>query len=183
MSDNIHIRKMIFCSLCCALTCVCAIFTIPIGPVPITLANLAVYISGAVLGPIYGAISQILYILLVLIGLPFASKFKSGPAVIFGPTGGYIFGYVAVAFIVGLVYKNFAQKQTSFFKNMSLNLLGCILGTIACYILGTYWFISQNNMSFINALKVCVLPFLIGDFLKMIVSSIIVPRIYKIVNL
>ena len=65
MNGSVHIRKMIFCSLCCALTCVCAIFTIPIGPVPITLANLAVYISGAILGPIYGAVSQILYILLV----------------------------------------------------------------------------------------------------------------------
>ncbi len=183
MNGSIHIRKMIFCSLCCALTCVCAIFTIPIGPVPITLANLAVYISGAILGPIYGAISQILYILLVLMGLPFAAKCKSGPAVIFGQTGGYIFGYIAIAFIVGFIYKNFAQKQTSFFKNMSFNLVGCVLGTMVCYVLGTYWFICQNKMSFISALKICVLPFLIGDFLKMLVSSIIVPRICKVINL
>ncbi len=183
MNGSVHIRKMIFCSLCCALTCVCAIFTIPIGPVPITLANLAVYISGAILGPIYGAISQILYILLVLMGLPFSAKCKSGPGVIFGQTGGYIFGYIAIAFIVGLVYKNFAQKQTSFFKNMSFNLVGCVLGTMVCYVLGTYWFICQNKMSFISALKICVLPFLIGDFLKMLVSSIIVPRICKVINL
>ena len=82
------------------------------------------------------------------------------------------------------MYKNFAQNQNNFVKNMFLNLIGCILGTVACYILGTCWFVGQNNnMDFIKALKICVLPFLIGDFLKMFISSIIVPKISKIINL
>ena len=116
-------------------------------------------------------------------------------SVTFGASGGVTFIYfsatslftlpceIAIAFIVGIIYRGFAQKQTSFFKNMAFNLVGCILGTIVCYVLGTYWFICQNHMSFLAALKVCVLPFLIGDFLKMIVASIIVPRICKIINL
>ena len=183
MQKVVGVKNLVFCALCCAFTCVCALFTIPIGAVPITLCNLAIYISGAILGPVYGAISQIIYLALVFVGFPFTSQWKGGPFYLVGPTAGYMYGYVFIAFLTGYVYKVLGSRASQYEKKMMWMFIGCFLGTIVCYFFGTVWFVFQNNIEFFKALKVCVYPFILGDLLKILVAPMIVPRIEKAIKI
>ena len=183
MEKVFKVKSLIVCSLCCAVTCIGAMFTIPIGPVPITLANLGVYISGALLGPLYGALSQILYLALVFVGFPFTSKFIGGPSYFVSPTAGYMIGYVTMAFLTGYIYKFFSDKVKNGAVRIIWLFVGAIVGTLSCYLLGTIWFSIQGKMDFFKVLGICVYPFLLGDFLKMVITAIIVPRIEHIVKI
>lgn len=176
----LDVKKLVICSLCCALTCVLAMFAIPIGVVPITFATVGVYISGALSGALYGAISQVLYLLLVFLGFPFTARLNGGFAVLFGPTGGYMFAYVLMAFLVGLIYKKFTKNSKSYAKRMFWFFVGAVVGTIFCYLIGTIWFCVQCKMNFLKALNVCVYPFIVGDLLKIIATMVIIPRIENV---
>ena len=90
-------------ALMAAVTCILAPLSIPIGPVPISFTNLAIYLSLYLLGWKKGTISYLIYLLLGLVGLPVFSGFTGGPAKLAGPTGGYIIGFIAMAIIAGLV--------------------------------------------------------------------------------
>ena len=84
-------------ALMTAVTCILAPLSIPIGPVPISLTNLAIYISLYLLGWKRGTISYLIYLLIGLVGIPVFSGFTGGPAKLAGPTGGYIIGTVSGA--------------------------------------------------------------------------------------
>ena len=81
-------QKIVYTALFVALIAVCAIIQVPIGMVPISLATLAVILSGLILGPWLGLLSTLCYLLLGLVGVPIFAGFKGGLSVIAGPTGG-----------------------------------------------------------------------------------------------
>ena len=83
-------RKITFCALFAALTAILSQIAIPIGPVPINLATLAVFIAGGLMGPVWGAVSMIVYVALGAVGVPVFAMFTGGISIIVGPTGGYI---------------------------------------------------------------------------------------------
>ena len=130
---------------------ICSFITIPLGftPVPINLATLGVFLTGGILGKKYGSISLIVYILLGAVGVPVFAGFKGGLGVLAGPTGGYIIGYLAAAFLTGLLVElvftktgtDSGQRST---KSSTSRFIGIILamiaGLAACYALGTAWF-------------------------------------------
>ena len=173
---------MVVCAICCALTCVLSMFSIPIQPVPITLATLAVYISGAFMGPIYGALSQVLYLVLVLVGIPCTAKLVGGVSVFTGPTAGFLVGYVPTAFVVGLLY-GYCRKKFRSGPRKIFGLVAALLwGTVVCYVFGLLWYMVYSGVDIYKAFLVCVLPFLLGDGLKIVVVALIVPRIEKIIS-
>lgn len=155
-----------------AVTCILAPMSIPIGPVPISLTNLVIYFSLYILGWKKGTISYIIYLLIGLAGVPVFSGFTGGPAKLFGATGGYLIGFIPMALIAGIFIGKFYSKWY-------LCLLGMILGTIVCYALGTAWLAVQANMGFKAALMAGVIPFIIGDLIKMILAMKIGPLIRK----
>ena len=158
-------------ALMAAVTCILAPLSIPIGPVPISFTNLAIYLSLYLLGWKKGTISYLIYLLLGLVGLPVFSGFTGGPAKLAGPTGGYIIGFIAMAIIAGLVIDHFHQPW--------LQLIGMIVGTIICYVLGTAWFCFEAKSTVSGALSICVFPFIPGDLIKMIIAMLIGPAIKK----
>ena len=158
-------------ALMTAVTCILAPLSIPIGPVPISFTNLAIYLSLYLLGWKKGTISYLIYLLLGLVGLPVFSGFTGGPAKLAGPTGGYIIGFIVMAIIAGLVIDNCHKPL--------INLLGMIAGTIVCYLFGTVWFCIVADYTFKAALAVCVIPFIPADLIKMIIAMIIGPMIKK----
>ena len=83
-------------ALMTAVTCILAPMSIPIGPVPISFTNLAIYLSLYLLGWKKGTISYLIYLLIGLVGLPVFSGFTGGPAKLAGPTGGYIIGFIVL---------------------------------------------------------------------------------------
>ena len=163
-------------ALMTAVTCILAPLSIPIGPVPISLTNFAIYLSLYLLDWKKGTISYILYLLLGLVGLPVFSGFTGGIGKLAGPTGGYLIGFIFLAliagfFIDGIVIDKFSQRW--------IQILGMIVGTAICYAFGTAWFCIQAGYTVSAALAVCVIPFIPADLIKMVIAMIIGPEIRK----
>ena len=102
-SKHSKIKDLSIIALFAAIMCILGPLSIPIGPVPISLTTFAVFLSVYLLGAKKSAISVIIYLLIGLTGLPVFSGFQGGVAKLAGPTGGYIIGYIAAAFLVGLI--------------------------------------------------------------------------------
>lgn len=173
---NIKTKQLVLYSLFAALTAILSQISIPLPftPVPINLATLSVLLSGAILGKNGGVISQLVYVLLGAIGLPVFAGFSSGIQIILGPTGGYIIGYIVAAFIVGIITEKYSKSLMTYIISM-------ILGIIACYILGTAWFIHVTGSGLVAALTMCVFPFIIGDIIKIAAGSFLARRLRKII--
>ena len=145
-------------------------FSIPLGPVPITLSLFAVLLSAVVLDWKQAAAAVAVYILLGVIGLPVFSGGKGGAAVLAGATGGYIWSYILCAVIASLVAgKTCAQGV----KRMLITAAGCVCGVIVCYICGTLQFSAVAGRTFVESLSVCVIPFIIPDLIKCVCASIL----------
>lgn len=174
-----QLRDITLIALFTALISVCSIISITIPPaVPFTLQTLAVFLTGGILGMKRSMLSVLIYILIGSAGLPVFSQFKSGFATLLGPTGGYIIGFIATAFIVGL----FRDKLGS---RLWVGIVSMLLGLIACYVFGTAWFIivwnsTNGGMELTKALELCVFPFLIFDGVKIIVAAVVSNRINRI---
>lgn len=166
------IRQMAMIAVITAVTCVLAPMSLPIGPVPISLTNLVIYFGLYILGTKYETISYIVYLLIGLVGIPVFSGFTGGPAKLFGPTGGYLIGFIPLALLAGWFIQKFANKWY-------LCLIGMILGTVVCYAIGTAWLAYQAHMGIKAALFAGVIPFIPGDLIKMILAMIIGPKIRK----
>lgn len=161
-------------ALMAALTCVLGpiSITVPVSPVPIALANFIILLSVSVLGWKLGTISCALYILLGLCGLPVFAGYTAGAAKLFGPTGGYIIGYIFMALIAGLITEKFKG-------NRAIHFFGMVAGTIVLYIFGTAWLAFQAGMGFYAALLAGVIPFILGDLVKIIIVMLIGPAVKK----
>ncbi|MDR0853031.1 MAG: biotin transporter BioY [Clostridiales Family XIII bacterium] len=159
IKDN-KVQSYILCAFFAALTAVFSQIQIPLPftPVPINLALLVPLIAGALLGPVKGALSMLVYVLLGIVGVPVFAGFEAGIGAVAGPTGGYIIGYITAAAIAGL----FVSEKHYF----PIMLSGFILAVLSCYTLGTVWFCIFMNMGVLKALALCVLPFIPGDALK-----------------
>lgn len=157
-------------ALMTAVTCILGPLSVPIGPVPISLTNLAIYFTVILLGWKKGTVSYVIYLLIGLVGVPVFSSFSAGPAKLFGPTGGYLIGFIFLAMISGWFIEKFPGKRVMYF-------VGMVLGTAVCYALGTAWLAYEAEMTFQAALMAGVIPFIIGDIAKMIVAIIVAPMI------
>jgi len=166
------IRKMALASLFAALIAVGAYLKIPIpfSPVPITLQVFFVFLAGAMLGARWGTLSVIVYLLLGIIGLPVYSGGTSGLGMLLGPTGGYLVSFAIAALLIGTL----ADKKGT--ENMLLNASFMLAGLFIIYLLGTSYLAFAANITFENALKLGVLPFLPADLLKLALASFIVSK-------
>ena len=150
-------RSLVLCALMAALTAICSQIQIPLPMVPINLALFAVHLSGALLG---------------VIGVPVFAGFGSGPAVLFGKTGGYILGYILCALIVGALSRKFAFN----FKTLCLSM---VLGVAVCYTFGTIWFMAVTGLNLATSMSYCVIPFLPGDAVKILLAAFLALRLRK----
>lgn len=173
MSKTFSVQKMAIIALMTAVLCILAPISIPvfISPVPISLGVLAIYLTAYVLSPLDATISVIIFILLGTFGLPVFSGYSGGLSKLVGPTGGYIIGFLFTVYISSL----FIHMK----KGIIFDVIGMISGLALCYILGTIWFSYQQGKGFIASLLLCVVPFLIGDAVKIIVAVILGTQINK----
>lgn len=169
--------QMAFIALFAALTGVLSQIAIPLPftPLPINLALLAVFVAGGLLGWKNATISQLVYILLGAIGIPVFTKFSGGVGILLGPTGGFIIGYVLCALVIGLLAGRMPNKVWCVAVAM-------IAGLVVCYTVGTIGFIVVTGNGIVSALTACVLPFLVGDAIKILVGSIVVVRLKKMLK-
>lgn len=153
-----------------ALISVLGPLSLPIGPVPISLTNLAIFVSLYAVGMKNGTISLLIYLLLGFLGLPIFSGYSGGPAKILGPTGGYLIGFIFMALIAGYFIDKFIDRWY-------LCVIGMILASAILYAFGTAWLAYQANLSARAALSAGVIPFIPGDLLKIFAAAFIGPKI------
>lgn len=175
--SKINIRQMTLISLFAALTVVGAFISIPLYPVPLTLQTLFTFSAAMTLGSAMGMLSQIIYVMLGVIGLPVFAGFKTGIGILFGPTGGFLFGFIISAYIIGKIIE--LKKEKNFFYYF----LAGVIGTIILYIIGITQLSLVTDMGIKKALMVGMLPFLPGDILKIIAASFIASKLRPIIEL
>lgn len=166
-------------ALTVSLIAVCAWTTIPIFLIPFTLQTFAVAFAGGLLGWKKGMIAVGAYILMGLIGIPVFSNFQAGTAVLFGPTGGYLFGFFFLTAITGL-FKLVPVKNKWGRAGMLLSAMA--LGMSVCYLFGTVWFMLMYKCTVGYALTICVTPFLPADFVKFILAAVLCVRTEKYIK-
>ena len=163
-------KAWILTALFAALSAIGAFIRIPVGPAPITLQFLFVALAGILLGPYWGALSQIVYVALGLLGLPIFTA-GGGPQYVFNSTFGYLLGFIAGAFVIGAVTRH--MRASSFVRILA----GCLLGLAVIYGIGVpylYWImrtVSHTPISFAQAWIVGCAVFLPGDFVKTLLAA------------
>lgn len=172
---SFRVRKLTTVGLMTAVICVLGplALNIPlISPVPISLGMLGIYLTTSILGMKSGSLSVTLYILLGLAGVPVFANFTAGAGTLFGPTGGYIIGYIFMALICGFFIDRWDGK-------FMLDLLGMVLGTAVCYLFGTVWLALQMSLTFPQALAAGVLPYIPFDLAKLLLALILGSQVRK----
>ena len=140
---------------------------LPFTPVPITGQTFAVLLVGATIGSKRGVASLALYTAMGAFGLPFFAGGASGLAYLSGPTLGYLVGFVAAAYVVGLLAERGLERSvhTSFFP--------FLVGTLVIYIFGAGWLSILFGIE--KAFMLGVLPFLVGDAIKIGLAALVLP--------
>lgn len=174
-----NIRDMTKISFFTAVTVICAQISVSIGTVPFTMHTFAFFLSASVLGFKKGILSVLIYILLGILGLPVFSGFKGGIDVLFGPTGGYIWGFLFSAAVIGFITEHFNKSTVA-------SVFSMIFGLMICYIVGSIQYMllyTKNFSGFKIAVATCVLPFIPFDTVKIILAAAVSRKIKNITEL
>ena len=147
---------------------------LPFTPVPITGQTFAVLLVGAVLGFRRGAASLLLYLSLGLVGLPFFAGGASGLAILVGPTGGYLVGFVMAAGLVGLLAARGLDRR------VPSALLAFLAGEVVIYLFGVAWL--SVFLGIPHAITAGLLPFVLGDVIKLFAAGLTLPAAWALVK-
>jgi biotin transport system substrate-specific component len=148
-------------------------FPIPPSPVPVTGQTLAVVLAGAALGTRRGVASQLLYLLLGLF-LPVYAGGTSGGHVVWGSSGGYLFGFIIAAGLVGWAAQHGADRRPLL---AALTFAG---GQLAVFGIGVPWLKVSANMSWADAIHYGLLVFLVGGVIKAIIAGVAMPSAWRV---
>jgi len=145
---------------------------VPFSPVPVTGQTFAVLMAGALLGRRRAALCILAYVTEGAVGLPVFAMGRAGVGVLLGPTGGYLAGFVAGAYIVGLL------AERGWDRRVGATVLAMVLGNLAIYTFGLLWLSCLIGVG--RVLAVGLYPFVFGDALKIILAAILLPSGWKL---
>ena len=169
---------MVFVALFAALISAGAFIAVPIGPVPIALQNFFALLSGLVLGPVLGTAAVGLFLAAGIIGAPVFANNGSpmGIARLFGPSGGFLFGYLLSALLAGLIL-GFPRPgiKTPVWRIV----LAVVAGILVVYIPGLIRLKLVMNIDWRKTFVVGFVPFMIGDTIKGVIAGLISPRLRR----
>ncbi|KNF07532.1 hypothetical protein CLPU_15c00260 [Gottschalkia purinilytica] len=179
---KIKTKDMILVSMFAALTAIGAYLQIPTQPIPFTFQFFFCAFSGLILGSRRGIMSQILYIIIGLAGLPIFAGGKGGIQHIFSPTFGYLIGFMLCSYIIGKLTEK--QGEIKFVRLLT----SVVIGIIVVYIIGVPYLymimniVMKNPMSMSTAIKTGFTIFIIQDLIKCVVISLIGVKIVPILR-
>jgi len=162
--------KISFVALAACFICVCAQIALPIGGVPLTLQTFAVIFCGYLLGTGAGVSATAVYLLLGAVGLPVFAGFGASLAFLLGPTGGFLFGFLPLAFFCGI-----ASRIKKVFFGVLLSALGLLL----CHAAGVIQFSFVTGTSPLQAFLAASLPYLPKDLLSILLARFLLTKIQK----
>ena len=165
---------LVYIALFAVLIAICAWISVP-TTVPFTLQTFGVFLTVGLLGGKRGSMAVLVYILLGAAGIPVFSGFTGGVGRLLGNTGGYIVGFLASALVMWALEKVMGRKTWSLAVQM-------VLGLIACYAIGTVWFMviysgTSGTVGLMTVLGWCVIPFVIPDLIKIALALILTKRL------
>lgn len=173
---NTKTKEITMIGLMAAVICIAGPLSLPLpfSPVPVSFTNLALYLSVYILGMKRGTISYCIYLFLGLVGLPVFSGFTSGPAKLLGPTGGYLIGFIFTALVCGYCVDRWNG-------NIAASFAGMMAGMVVYDVFGTVWLAYQAYYqaergfaaAFAAAFATGVLPFVVWDIIKIVLSLLI----------
>lgn len=156
-----------------AVTALLAQLTIPLWPVPITGQTLAVLLVGSALGANRGALAMLLYWVVGMAGAPIYSDGGSGLAAAFGPSGGYIMGFMVAAYAVGKVAERGGDR------NVLKAALSFLAGTVITFAFGMAWLALSTGAGLQQTLEWGLYPFIAGGLIKSAIAAGIMPLAWK----
>lgn len=182
MRKENKIFNMVVTAVFAAIIAVGAFTSLKVGTIPFTLQSFAVFLALGTIGWKKGTLSVIVYLLLGLVGAPVFSGFKSGAGVLFGPTGGFLIGFVFMGLTVGGV--SFLLQKTRL-NGLVKKIISFVCGNAVLYAFGclVFAFVYLKKVdfeSFSAAFSACVLPFLAPDTVKLVVAAIISCQLEKL---
>lgn len=165
--------RLVLSALFTALIAVGSYIAIPFPPVPLVLANFFTLLAGLLLGPLWGGVSVLLYLVLGAIGFPVFSGGSGGFAHFFSPTGGFLLGYLLAAIAAGLVI----HGPTGFRRSPGLARLAVagLLGMLVIYAIGLPWFqiVLSAKFTTLWSAFLFMAPFMVGDLVKVAVAAVL----------
>ena len=175
MKNSPDLHKLVLASLMAALIAVGGYLAIPIGPVPIVLQNLFVLVAALLLGSKWGSAAVAVYLLAGACGLPVFAGGGGGLGHLFGPRGGYLFGFLACAWMVGKISEVSGRRPAA-------EIAAMIVGSLVVYAIGVPWLKMVLGFSYGKALAVGMYPFVVGDLLKIAAAYIIVKSVRPLLH-
>ena len=153
--------QIVMCALFAAIIAVSAQVTLPLPTqVPITLHTFGVALCAAVGGSLTGTVSTAVYVLLGAVGVPVFASMRGGFDVLLGPTGGFLFGFIVMAFFCGIKAKHL-WSRTGF----------SLIGLAVCYLCGAVQYALLMQKDMITSITLVVLPFMLKDVLSIIAAQ------------
>jgi biotin transport system substrate-specific component len=152
----------------------CAQVAVPLLPVPITMQTFAVLMIGAAYGWRLGAATVAAYLVEGALGLPVFAEWSGGLPVLVGPTGGYLFGFVLAAGAVGWL------AERGWDRNIVTTALAMLIGNALIYVPGLA--VLANFVGIDKVLEYGLLPFLLGDGLKLVLAACLLPLAWRIIG-
>lgn len=156
---NTKLKELIINAQFAIIIAVIAQFTFPLGIIPITGQTLAIGLVATILGPRNSVVAIGLYLLLGLIGLPVFAGGQAGIGTLFGPTGGYLIGFIFYALVTGLLVRKSDYRPLP-------TILANWLGSAIALAFGTLWLKYSLDLSFAKAFATGVMPFLLPEVIK-----------------
>lgn len=170
-------KDMTKMALCVAILCVTSFLVIPLPftPVVISLHTIAVNIIGLILGPMQAAITVLVYLLMGLVGLPVFSAGTAGLGKLFGPTGGFYFGFLFAGIVISLL----RGKKISMKRYVVVSIVAGLPIQHACAIL---FMCIHNGWNIPGAFATVSLPFIIGDIVKCVMAAMIAVALNRVIK-
>jgi len=165
----------VFTALLAAMTAAGAYIAIPVGPVPIVLQNLFIFLSGLLLGTRWGLACVGIYLLAGALGLPVFAGGSAGLGRFAGPTGGYLVGYLPAVALMGWIAGRRPHRR-------SADGVAVILGALTVYLCGVPWLMQVTGMGLGKALLAGMLPFLPGDAIKATAAVVIAQAVRPVIE-
>ncbi len=173
---NSRVRHAVLIMIGAAFVALCAQIWIPTQPVPFTGQTFGVLLVGGALGFRRGIMALALYVLLGTVGLPIFAEARSGTAVLFGASGGYIIGFVLAAAVVGRL------AELGWDRHIGGSLGAMLIGTALIYAVGLPWLAVVGQFSLADTIAFGLTPFLIWDAAKLAVAAGIFPAAWWLVG-
>ncbi len=157
-------RELAVAALFTAILAASAFVAIPVGSVPFTLQVYVVLLAGLVLGPRLGVLSVLAYLVLGLFAPVYAGG-ASGLGALFGPTGGYLFGFIGAALVSGVIVGAAGRRLPRL-------LIAGLGGLVPIYVLGSGWLALQLHLTPGAAVLTGVVPFMWLDVMKAVAAAL-----------